>query len=334
MKLIHDTFAGAIRKAMSEDEMDDDEGDCHDDDILDDILHDNAGCHATTCHNQVAQSEYNFPLTNTTVVRSTDQLHDRLQGLHVSDHPSRTILDSDQTSPKPTVRVRRNSAGDETMLYCDFGDFNTQELISSPIEFEQGPSSSTQFGHQVDTSCPLPPEDCSLRSQQVKNQHIPADFLAYSTQSESSHHPSGVMLPLPRPIPQAAHFSPPSQNGVVNPSAVQAPVPVSGASSRNDNVLYQNMTFKQAPPPLLAGPPQLPPKSHIPPPYRPPPTQFIDGPVLRGTFEEEHFHKGHLAHHGTIGAMSSSDGGSHDSHNDSGYCVRGSGGPSPSLSGM
>jgi hypothetical protein len=45
----------------------------------------------------------------------------------------------------------------------------------------------------------------------------------------------------------------------------------------------------------------------------------------------------------TTGAHSSSDGGSHDSHNDSGYCAvriggggssaAGSGGPSPSLSG-
>lgn len=130
------------------------------------------------------------------------------------------------------------------------------------------------------------------------------------------------------------------------------PLPVSGASIRNDNVLYQNMTFGQrsqqpgqlAAPTLpllsgspLLGPPQLPPKSHIPPPYRPPPTQFIDGPVLRSFEDEHHFHKGHLTqgsltHHGTM-AMSSSDGGSHDSHNDSGYCVRGSGGPSPSLSG-
>merc|ERR1719189_2518295 len=152
---------------MSEDEMDDEEGDCHDEDcILDDILHDNYVGHAS--QNAVAQSEYNFPLTNTTVVRSTDQLHDRLQGLHVSDHP-RTILDSDQTSPKPTVRVRRNSAGDETMLYCDFGDFNTQELISSPIEFEQGPSNSAQFSGN--NSAPLrTTEDCSLHSQQAKNQ--------------------------------------------------------------------------------------------------------------------------------------------------------------------
>ena len=81
------------------------------------------------------------------------------------------------------------------------------------------------------------------------------------------------------------------------------------------------------------GPPQLPPKSHIPPPYRPPPTQFIDGPAVLRSYEEEvHFHKGHLTHHGTT-PMSSSDGGSHDSHNDSGYCVRLSGVPSPSLSG-
>ena len=327
-------FTGAIRKAMSEDEMDDDDDpvDCHEDDILDDILHQNYAHHANHAH--VAQSEYSFPMTNnSTIVHSTDHLHDRLQGLHVSDHP-RTILERDPDhpaavggSPKPTVRVRRNSAGDETMLYCDFGDFNTQELISSPIEFEQGrPASSTVANN---------PEN------------HPADFLAYSTQSESSHHQS-VMLP--RPIP-TAHFNPGGSQNV--PSTVPlAPMAVSGASSlnRNDNVLYQNMTFGQrqqllqpgqvaCPPlPLLAGspllgPPQLPPKSHIPPPYRPPPTQFIDGPAVLRSYEEEvHFHKGHLTHHGTT-PMSSSDGGSHDSHNDSGYCVRLSGVPSPSLSG-
>merc|ERR1719350_643208 len=89
----------------------------------------------------------------------------------------------------------------------------------------------------------------------------------------------------------------------------------------------------------------LPPKSHIPPPYRPPPHQqnlpplqppFLNGP--RPHFDEEHFSKmglPHPHHHALMGgAFSSSDGGSHDSHNDSGYCaVRGSGGPSPSLSG-
>ena len=220
------------------------------------------------------------------------------------------------------------------MLYCDFGDFNTQELISSPIEFEQGPANSGTVT--------------------ANKNHPPADFLAYSTQSESSHHQS-VMLP--RPIP-TAHFNPSgSQNGPPgvggSTTMPSVPLPVSGASIRNDNVLYQNMTFGQrsqqpgqlAAPTLpllsgspLLGPPQLPPKSHIPPPYRPPPTQFIDGPVLRSFEDEHHFHKGHLTqgsltHHGTM-AMSSSDGGSHDSHNDSGYCVRGSGGPSPSLSGM
>ena len=69
---------------MSEDEMDDENVDGHEDDILDDILHDNAGHHSAT----VAQSEYNFPINNnTTIVHSTDHLHDRLQGLHVSDHP-------------------------------------------------------------------------------------------------------------------------------------------------------------------------------------------------------------------------------------------------------
>ena len=61
---------------MSEDEMDDEAIDARDEDILDDILHDNAGNN----HVHVAQSEYNFPLTNSTIVHSTDQLHDRLQG--------------------------------------------------------------------------------------------------------------------------------------------------------------------------------------------------------------------------------------------------------------
>lgn len=230
--------------------MDDNEHD-PDNDILEEMLeqHEN--------HHHVAQSEYNFPISSSSIhVHNTDQLQNRLQGLHVSDHPRQ------QTSPKPTVRVRRNSAGDETMLYCDFGDFNTQELISSPIEFEQN-----------------------------------KDFLAYSTHSESASNQSL----LPRPIP----FSP---------------------TSSSTSVLYQNMTF--ATNAAACGPPQLPPKSNIPPPYRPPPntTPFFGGPRA---FDDDPFHKGH-----SHLAMSSSDGGSHDSHNDSGYCaVRGSGGPSPSLSG-
>ena len=228
---------------MSEDEMEDEEEVDPDQALLENMLRQAA-------QNPVVQSEYSFP-TSAISIHNTESLQNRLQGLHVSDHPQC------QTSPKPTVRVRRNSAGDETMLYCDFGDFNTQELISSPIEFEPGTK----------------------------------DFLAYSTQSESSI--------LPRPIP----FSP-------------------GSSSNGSHVLYQNMNFEKIPP-------QLPPKSHIPPPYRPPPTQFFP-PGGPRSFEEDPFnHKGH-----SNLAMSSSDGGSHDSHNDSGYCaVRGSGGPSPSLSG-
>ena len=118
--------------------------------------------------------------------------------------------------------------------------------------------------------------------------------MAYSTQSETASSHLGPIRPIP--------YNPP---------------PLSLSPNNNNTALYQNMDFSK-------GPPQLPPKSHIPPPYRPPPTQFFGVHAI-----EDPFHKG--VH--TMMALSSSDGGSHDSHNDSGYCVRGSGGPSPSLSG-
>lgn len=201
--------SGALRRALSEDEEDED-----------------TEC-APSALNFETNTEYNF------VVHNTEELQERLRGLRVSDHPSAPAPDAPPTetepvtTPKPEVRVRRNSAGDETMVFCDFGDFNTQELISD-------------INHAPNTFRPLPP---------------------------------------------------------------QSPV------------LYQNMVFNH--------PPQLPPKL-VPPPYRPPPSQYFStGPR---PFEEGHTLLG--------GAMSSSDGGSHDSHNDSGYCIRGSGGPSPSLSGM
>ena len=220
-----------------------------------------------------------------------DFLQERLRGLHVSDPPRMSeCIETDQNpssaSPKPEVRVRRNSAGDETMLFCDFGDFNTQELISSPVDFERG---------AMGGAAGVPRLDAHGLNQ---------DFLSYSTQSESASSHTLLQRPIPySPAPQM-RTTPPISN------------------------FYQNMSFGPRPP-------MLPPKSHIPPPYRPPPHQqphpFLNGP--RPHFDEEHFSKSH-----TIplmgGAFSSSDGGSHDSHNDSGYCaVRGSGGPSPSLSG-
>ena len=211
--------SGALRRALSEDEEDED-----------------TECAQSALNNFETNTEYNF------VVHNTEELQERLRGLRVSDHPSAPAAGVPEAADepineltKPEVRVRRNSAGDETMVFCDFGDFNTQELISSDLD-----------GHASNTF---------------------------------------------RPLPQ----SPP--------------------------VLYQNMVFNAG---IHHLPPQLPPKL-VPPPYRPPPTSqyFSAGP--------RPFEEGHTLLLG--GAMSSSDGGSHDSHNDSGYCIRGSGGPSPSLSG-
>ena len=211
--------SGALRRALSEDEEDEDT-EC---------------AQSALGNNFETNTEYNF------VVHNTEELQERLRGLRVSDHPSAPTGAPEKGDvpinelAKPEVRVRRNSAGDETMVFCDFGDFNTQELISSDLD-----------GHASNTFRPLPPQ------------------------------------------------SPP--------------------------VLYQNMVFNAG----IHLPPQLPPKL-VPPPYRPPPTSqyFSAGP--------RPFEEGHTLLMG--GAMSSSDGGSHDSHNDSGYCIRGSGGPSPSLSG-
>ncbi len=74
--------SGAIRKALSEDEMDEDDLDLdfneneHDQDLLEDILEQ----HDLHQHrSMVAQSEYSFPISST-YVPSIDQLHiDRLQ---------------------------------------------------------------------------------------------------------------------------------------------------------------------------------------------------------------------------------------------------------------
>lgn len=223
---------------------------------------------------QEVQSEFAF-----TTVHNPNLLQERLRGLCVSDHPRAAgqVETSSNTPPVPSVRVRRNSAGDETMLFCDFGDFNTQELISSPIQFDHAPTA-------VESHTP-----------------VGGDLLAYSTHSESSHAPL-----LPRPIPYTPTPPLPQQSG------------------GGGGVVYQNTPLVQQ-----QQPPLLPPKSQIPPPYRPPPPQQWARPHM--AFEEEPFTKVHTL---VGGAMSSSDGGSHDSHNDSGYCaVRCSGGPSPSLSG-
>ena len=313
--------SGSFRRAMSEDEQEDDpDPDQH---VLEDLDlmygdHPESGMHA--------QSEYNFPASSSiTLVPSTDFLQERLRGLHVSDHPrmaDRVMLDPNQNSnnesPKPEVRVRRSSAGDETMLFCDFGDFNTQELISSPVDFESNNNRADGAGVIVAGSGGSGHSGLnSLEGHAL----LSTDYLSYSTQSESA---TSSHTLLQRPIP----YSPAPQ---IRATLNQQQPPSN---------FYQNMSF--GPP----RPPMLPPKSHIPPPYRPPPHQqppplqppFLNGP--RPHFDEEHFSKmgvvpHHHHHHALMGgAFSSSDGGSHDSHNDSGYCaVRGSGGPSPSLSG-
>ena len=352
--------SGSFRRALSEDEQDDDpdDHDPADQHVLEDLdlmMSGSCGYGLGRLHHDPAesgimphaQSEYNFPITScsSTLVPSTDFLQERLRGLHVSDHPRMTndraavmpdhpnnensINNSNNDSPKPEVRVRRSSAGDETMLFCDFGDFNTQELISSPVDFESNNNNNRDDG--VGAGGIMVSGGSGLNSLEG-HALLSTDYLSYSTQSESA---TSSHTLLQRPIP----YSPAPQ---IRASLNQLQPP--------SNNFYQNMSFG-GPGPLLR-PPMLPPKSHIPPPYRPPPhNQQAGGPLLPGPlqppflngprphFDEEHFSKmglpSHPHHHALMGgAFSSSDGGSHDSHNDSGYCaVRGSGGPSPSLSG-
>ena len=354
--------SGSFRRALSEDEQEDDpdDHDPADQHVLEDldlIMSGSCGYGLGLHHNPAesgimphAQSEYNFPITScsSTLVPSTDFLQERLRGLHVSDHPRMTNDDavmlrsdpnnensnnnSNNDSPKPEVRVRRSSAGDETMLFCDFGDFNTQELISSPVDFESNNNNNRDDNGGAGGIMVAASGGSGLNSLEG-HALLSTDYLSYSTQSESA---TSSHTLLQRPIP----YSPAPQ---IRASLNQLQPP--------SNNFYQNMSFG-GPGPLLR-PPMLPPKSHIPPPYRPPPHNqqaggplppgplqppFLNGP--RPHFDEEHFSKmglpTHPHHHHALmgGAFSSSDGGSHDSHNDSGYCaVRGSGGPSPSLSG-
>ncbi len=339
--------SGNFRRALSEDEMEDEDQDLdHDGDDSGSVkAHDGLGVHGVHGGHELGrdlleattvQSEFGFPIGghhhHFTTVNNSSNLEDRLRGLSVSDHPRSNNNDNNlnlyqntsemanlesmtsaasMARPVPSVRVRRNSAGDETMLFCDFGDFNTQELISSPVDH-----ATDEF--QGLLTDPGSPPISFTNSAGGGN----PDVLSYSTMSESqSFHSNGSLLP--RPIP----YTPTSSMGGAPPISELGP-----ASNRI--------------------PPLLPPKSTIPPPYRPPPQQLHifhqsgvppslgprpqthTGPLFvdDDPFSHAHHHKGHTLVGG--GALSSSDGGSHDSHNDSGYCaVRGSGGPSPSLSG-
>eukprot|EP00094_Tigriopus_californicus_P012733 TCALIF_12309-PA protein Name:"Similar to Ankrd6 Ankyrin repeat domain-containing protein 6 (Mus musculus)" AED:0.03 eAED:0.03 QI:0/0.75/0.77/0.88/0.87/1/9/51/721 len=219
-----------------------------------------------------------------------------LQELRVSDHPH-------DNYPGPPIRVRRNSAGDETNMFYDFGDFNVKELSNH---------NHSQPGHYPG----------------LQPQASPGDIISYSTNSESTV--VSNLKPWPRQHPKGL------------------------PSTESSNVIYQNFNPPRSlkaqlpipPPKPTKLPPMLPPKHQMPPPYRPPPFQY-NAHLFKGTggggnglflpsIGEDHFLGS--THPLVLGSLTktTSDGGSHDSHNDSGYCTRPGGnssGPSPSLSG-
>ncbi len=201
-----------------------------------------------------------------------------------------------------------------------------------------------------------------------------ADVISYSTNSESqSYQGSSSAAESPMmvnyPPPQKPHSWGRSNGG---PPPVP---PIKPALKDTSSVIYQNFSLPpgqqqhhlQRPIPIAPSPgvaqqqrgfnpasfnqqhgaPPLLPKLHHPPPYRPPPPTATAASSLRP--QPHPHHLGGLVppldlplqgQHPPLlgfGKTTSDGGGSHDSHNDSGYCPRvggGSGGPSPSLSGM
>ena len=302
--------------------------------------------------------------------------------LRVSDHPhnppthyeSSNLPGQDSLSLNPGgIRVRRNSAGDETTLFCDFGDFNARELNlpnPDPIHLNPGNSGSGLYENQSNLNGYYPGGGRSAAPG--------GDALAYSTNSESqSYHDGGSSvtsssnhglsnsqlssshgLPQLGPaatssskwmsVPPPATSSPQHQSKDSNSrsgSSLNQRPPLQSSSSGG---IYQNFSPSPAGsvmgPPLVQRPipvqmPPLPPKQQLPPPYRPPPPQLNGLPNPRGylmpPIEENNAFLGHGPPIYLGASKTISDGGSHDSHNDSGYCARpgGSGGPSPSLSG-
>lgn len=199
-----------------------------------------------------------------------------------------------------TVRVRRSSAGDEATLICDFGDFKTQELITT-----------TSTSADNNNYSPGPPS--SLSSFHRNGGRVGQDVLNYSTNSESyqgnnssaassmqgSHHPyvarSGQIPDhsvLHRLNSEPGSSSPPSgiYQNYMNPSSGRGapplmPRPVKpfapalfsslhpSLSQNHHQQVYQNQPPMFRIPSKPSPPPRVPPKQHMPPPYRPPPGQ-------------------------------------------------------------
>jgi len=263
------------------------------------------------------------------------------EDLMVSDHPRRDHGQPDDF--QRGMRVRRNSAGDENQMFCDFGDFYAKEILVGPPSDSVDPT-SLNLVHVPPNDLSQMPSVQSLRVQQYNggghlvpppHQHSAGssnsaginDVLSYSTNSESHSYHSGAPSP---------HFQVPVALRQHAP-----PVPPIKPALRDTSAIYQNfglaMQNIQRPVPLtLSGmpPPLLPPKHSVPPPYRPPPPQQM--PMRMGAHAMTD-QAGHMAAPPLLGfTKTTSDGGnSHDSHNDSGYCQRigGSGGPSARPSG-
>ncbi len=238
----------------------------------------------------------------------------------MSDHPN--LPPSQPTA----VRVRRNSAGDgEAAAAALMGNHRLMDQL-----FVTAPTTNNGGGLQnglVPSPSPLYQNSLAVPSPSMSGGSTGADrgnLTSYSTQSESHHSLEGSRPPV--------HAS--SEYNVERPLR-PPPVPPIKPPLRENNHIYQNfhhqmMVQRPIPVQALMGPPK------VPPPYRPPPAQILPGGGgVTGDLTSYNVMNQHPPLLGF--SKTTSDGGrSHDSHNDSGYCPRpgGSGGPSPSLSGM
>ena len=269
-------------------------------------------------------------------------------------------------------RVRHNSAGDETSrIFRDFGDFNIRELNFDPTTtkplFAPAEEEEANMGNFYENHCPVPP----LLMPPPLSSTEGAEVISYSTNSEvntvssasgsssrtglHSHNslPGLRQWPVPQPMLLGNRQQQQRSETIYqNFNHIQRPIPLQPSKGqlpvpppKPQGYLQQQHSqselqgAQQQPPPLL-------PKQHIPPPYRPPPFQHqynfhqqaSRAPAGMPAIGEDTFLAPgqHPLVLGSLTKTTSDGGGSHDSHNDSGYCTRPGGassGPSPSLSG-
>ena len=295
--------SGNIRRALSEDELDQEDAESMSDKRLkvDEDEEDDAGL-ADRLESLTVQSEMDFKPRRFVVTERGLRVADQPTG---GDHVYQNAADVNGAAAAMPTEVYH---GKSQEIYRDFGDFKTQELDALTDDEVKG--SYRPDLHRL-----------SAFGSEFRHLDGGAGSLSYSTHSESQ---AGSEPVLPRrPVPLLPE------------------PPVTGHET----------------------PPMLPPKRPCPPPYRSPPASAPSPPQTRPfampPIEEDVYMSQEPLSissttiapsfnsppplfslptpHLTAGASSSDGGGSHDSHNDSGYCMSagrfGSGGPSPSLSG-